>query len=75
MAFVCDPWESYLRQLQDESDAQIAAMERDENLEHEWQLGVDALLDAEDDGADPDDYLPSYAPRPYEVCEPEVFGP
>ena len=72
--FVCaDPWEAYLRQLQADGDREQAERERDEDIDHEHALGSEALLDAEDDGCDPDDYIPEYAARPYEVCEPEVI--
>ncbi len=73
--FVCrgDFEQAWAESLCAEDERRWLAYERDEYLEDERRLGAIALLDAEDDSCDPDEYLPDYAPRPYEVQQPEVF--
>jgi hypothetical protein len=75
MIFVChgDFEQAWIDSLCAEDERRQAAAERDEDRDAEAELGREALLDAEDDGCDPDEYLPEYAPRPYEIQMPEVF--
>jgi hypothetical protein len=74
-AFWCnDMEEAWIASICAEQEREQRAMERDEDLDAEAKLGREAILAAEEDGCDPDDYLPDYAPRPYEVCYPEVFS-
>lgn len=73
--FIChgDFEEAWAESICAEQDRQWMEYERDEDLELEARLGLLAILDAEEDGCDPDDYLPEYASRPYEIQMPEVF--
>jgi hypothetical protein len=51
--FVCDPWESYLLQLQADSDREWLEREREEDLDREQEL-MDELFCRDEDGPEPD---------------------
>ena len=57
----CNPWESYLAQLEWESDQQQLEMEKEEDLDREAELASEVFAsfgpdDSQDDGIDePDD--------------------
>lgn len=51
--FVCDPWESYLLQLQADSDREWLEREREEDLDREQEL-ADELFCRDEDGPEPD---------------------
>lgn len=74
--FVCEsPWESYLEQLQIESDRQQEELERQEDLDREEVLAHEAVIDLEaaGAGAELENYVPFYADEVAETMEPEVF--
>lgn len=64
--FLCDPWESYIRQLERESEEQYVRYEAELDLEHERELGR-AWLSGE--GECP---WPWYADRPYAVQRSKI---
>lgn len=73
--FVCrgDFEQAWIDSLVAADERRWQEYERDEDRDVESELGREALLDAQQDGCDPDEYLPEYASRPYEVQLPEVF--
>jgi hypothetical protein len=72
--FICRDVEgSWHRHLAERSEREMLEWERDELVDEEARLGRLALDAAEEDSCDPDEYLPDYAPRPYEIQLPEVF--
>jgi hypothetical protein len=74
--FVCDsPWESYLDQLQAETDRQQEELERQEDLDQEKVLAREAVIDLEaaGAGAELEHYVPFYADEVLEIMESEIF--
>lgn len=68
--FICDPWESYMRQLEAQNDRDYAAFEFQEDLDQEEVLARQYVEDTED-GLEPE--WPEYAKSPIEIVEPEII--
>lgn len=73
--FVCHDAseEAWIAALCAAQDREQLAHERDELIEENLRLDTIDLHAANDDGADPDEYVPFYSDRPYVVVHPQVF--
>lgn len=70
--WICNPWASYMRQLELDNDREWLEHEKAEDLEHEEQLARDHVEDMCDGFVDEDDW-PDYADLPSSVIEPEII--
>jgi len=67
--------QAWARSICDAQERQQHEDERDELINENLHLDTLALHDAEEDGCDPDEYVPWYADRPYAIEHPQVFKP